>query len=35
MVISKLLLFGWLLTVGFVLNLTIQYFYNEWKNKKK
>ena len=35
MVIIKLLLLGWMFAIGFVLNLTIQYFYYEWKNKKK
>ncbi len=33
--IFKILLIGWTITLLFVLNLTIQYFYNEYKNKKK
>jgi len=34
-IIINCLLFGWGLVIGFVLNITAQYFYYEWKNKKK
>ena len=31
----KLLLIGWTISTLFVINLTIQYFYYEYKNKNK